>query len=178
MLLEAGLGGQVMNEDHVAAVLLILGGILIVGMMVALLLAKPAERSPEAKPAEPSPELQRSANLADHIEVWSAKIEEAEDAKCRPWLRPIGFFTRLLVYGLIFWALYAWAPKDISNTPLGALTPSDILGTVAFFVLGYFLIRALFNPSDHDGVKNAWGWLGIVILGGVGVLALWLYKQS
>jgi hypothetical protein len=159
-----------MNEEHVAVVLLILGAILIIGIIVALLLAKPA--------ASP-PRLQQSASAPDELrneEDWHVK--PAEDAKTRTWLRPIGFVTRLLVYGLIFWALYTWAPKDISNTPLGTLTPSDIIGTAAFFVLGFFLIRALFNPSDSDGVKSAWGWLGIVILGGVGVLALWLYKQS
>ena len=38
------------------------------------------------------------------------------------------------------------------------------------------LIRALFDPSDDDQIKDAWGWFGVVLLGVVGIGALYLYN--
>jgi hypothetical protein len=70
---------------------------------------------------------------------------------------------------VIFWVLYAWAPKDISGTPLGTLTLSDLISTAIFIAAVVFSVRALFSPIDNDDVKNAWGWFGIVILGGGGI---------
>jgi hypothetical protein len=96
-------------------------------------------------------------------EFGRAKAEE--DARDRKWLRPIGFVTRLLIYAALFLALYSCAPKDISHTPIGSLTPSDIGGTVAFVAIAILLGRALFNPSQDDEVKDAWGWLGVVVIG-------------
>jgi hypothetical protein len=106
----------------------------------------------------------------------AAQIGAAEETKVRPWLRPIGFFSRLMTYAALFLLLYIWAPKDISKTPLATLTLSDIMGTVAFVAFGILLVRALFDPSDDDRVRDAWGWLGIVILGGVAVGAVYFYN--
>jgi hypothetical protein len=100
----------------------------------------------------------------------------AEDAKVQRWFRPIGFVGRLIIYAALFLLLYLWAPKDISNTPLATLTLSNIAGTIFFFGAVILLIRALFNPSEDDQIKDAWGWLGVVILGGCGFGALYVYN--
>jgi hypothetical protein len=31
--------------------------------------------------------------------------------------------------------------------------------------IGIVLIRALFEPSGDDGIKDAWGWLGVLVTG-------------
>ena len=104
----------------------------------------------------------------------AGQIRAEEEAKLRPWLRPIGIFGRLLTYAALFWLLYTWAPKDISHTPLATLTLYDIGGTIIFAVIGIMLVRALFDPSDDDQIKNAWGWFGVVVLGVVAIGALFL----
>lgn len=86
-------------------------------------------------------------------------------AKIQRWLRPIGFFGRLAIYAGMFFELYVHAPKDITKTPLGSLTLSDIFETVAFFAIVGMLVHALFNPSDHEATKDLWGWWSIILLG-------------
>ena len=72
--------------------------------------------------------------------------------------------------------LYIFAPKNISNTPLGTLTLSDILATVLFIAIGIALLRALFNPSESEQIKEAWDWLGVVMVIIVGIGTLYLYN--
>lgn len=117
----------------------------------------------------------------DVPEFWSqtsppGRIKVVEDAKRRRWLRPLGFCGRLLTYAALFLLLYIWAPNDISKKPLATLTLSDIAGTIFFILIGLALVRALFQPSDDDQIKDAWGWVGVVLLGIVGIGALYLYN--
>jgi hypothetical protein len=65
---------------------------------------------------------------------------------------------------VLFLLLYAYWPADISHRPFASLTLSDVFGTVAAGGVGVVLTRALFEPSD-DGIKDAWGWLGVLIAG-------------
>jgi hypothetical protein len=96
-------------------------------------------------------------------------------AEIQRWLRPIGFLGRLVTYAAMFWALYVNAPKDISNTPLGSLTFSEIFSTVVFMGIAGSLVRALFTPSQHEATKDLWGWWSITILACVVILALYRY---
>lgn len=162
--------------------LLALGLVLFVVMVIGLLLAPaPSPTTPESPlKLEPSPvpESVGEPGVFEELERLgqAAQIRAAEEAKVRPRLRPIGFFSRLMTYALLFLLLYIWAPKDISNTPLATLTLSDIMGTVAFIAFGILLVRALFNPSEDDQVRDAWGWLGVVMLGGVAIAAVYFYN--
>jgi hypothetical protein len=63
----------------------------------------------------------------------------------------------------LFLLVYAYWPDDISHKPFASLTLSDVFGTVAAVGITFVLIRALFEPSDEDDIKDAWGWLGVVI---------------
>ncbi len=72
--------------------------------------------------------------------------------------------------------VYLWAPKDISNTPLASLTLADIAGTAIFIGIGILLIRTLFEPSDDDRVKDAWGWFRVVLLSLFVVASFIFYK--
>ncbi|WP_157785759.1 hypothetical protein [Bradyrhizobium liaoningense] len=60
---------------------------------------------------------------------------------------------------------YAYWPADISHKPFASLTLSDLLGTAAAVAIGFGLMRALFQPSDEDDIKDAWGWVGVGIVG-------------
>lgn len=127
---------------------------------------------------QPPPLPLEEPDVLQQIEALAAagRIEEAQAEKRRRWLRPLGFVTRLHTYAALFLTLYLWAPKDISSTPLGSLTLSDIAGTVIFIGIGIVLIRALFEPSDDDGVKDAWGWFGVVLLSLFVVASFIFYK--
>jgi hypothetical protein len=159
-----------------------LGIFLFVVMVTGLLLAPPSPSTRESplklKPSPPTPEVVAEPDVLDQLERLgeAGRIKAAEDAKNRRWLRPIGFFTRLLTYAALFSLLYIWAPNDISKTPLATLTLSDIARTIFFVGIGIVLIRALFDPSDDDQIKDAWGWFGVVLLGVVGIGALYLYS--
>ncbi|MDA9421746.1 MULTISPECIES: hypothetical protein [Bradyrhizobium] len=166
--------------DSVGVAMLGLGLFLLVVMVMGLLIARrsPSTRKSPLKlePNPPTPE-----EIADSLVEFerfceASRIEAAEVAENRRWLRPIGFVTRLLTYAALFLLLYIWAPKDISNTPLATLTLSDIAGTVCFAAIGIVLIRALFNPSDDDQTKDVWGWLGVALLGVAVIAALYLFK--
>lgn len=85
--------------------------------------------------------------------------------KRRRWLRPFGVFGRLATYAVLFVLLYAYWPEDISHKPFASLTLSDLLGTAAAVAIGIGLMRALFEPSDEDDIKDAWGWVGVGIVG-------------
>lgn len=129
---------------------------------------------PQAPPLPPG-----EPDVFQQIEALAGadRIEEAQAEKRRRWLRPLGFVTRLFTYATLFLVLYLWAPKDISGTPLGSLTLSDIAGTAIFIGIGIVLIRALFEPSDDDKVKDAWGWFGVVLLSSLTVASYILYKS-
>jgi hypothetical protein len=73
-------------------------------------------------------------------------------------------FDRFATYAALFAALYIYWPKDISNTPLASLTLNDILGTAFAIAVGFFLIKNLFEPSEEDETKEAWGWLGVLMV--------------
>jgi hypothetical protein len=75
---------------------------------------------------------------------------------------------------VLFLLLYAYWPADISHKPFASLTLSDVFGTVAAGGVGVALIRALFEPSD-DGIKDAWGWLGVLIAG-LAVVAMFYFS--
>jgi hypothetical protein len=130
----------------------------------------------KSRPVPPTPS--EEPDVFKHIEALAAAshIEEEQAAKNRRWLRPIGFVTRLLTYAALFIILYLWAPKDISNTPMAGLTLSDIAGTAIFVGIAIVLIRALFEPSDDDKVKDAWGWFGVVLLTLFVLASIFLYK--
>src|SRR5260370_28433608 len=142
-----------------------LGIFLFVVMAIGLFLApsSPSTRESPLKLWPSPPALEQSERLGQ-----GGRITVAEDAKNRRWLRPIGFVSRLLTYAALFLLLYIWAPNDISKTPLATLTLSNIAGTIFFVGIGLVLIRALFDPSADDQIKDAWGWFGVVLLGVVG----------
>jgi len=149
----------------------VLGLFLVVMMMMIGLWFAP---TPSRATPESSLELQRSPPALEEF-VEPDALEQLERlGHNRRWLRLIGFLTRLLTYAALFSLLYVWAPKDISNAPLGTLTLSDIAGVIIFVGIGIVLFRALFNPSDNDEIKDAWGWLGVVLLPAVGVGAPYL----
>ncbi|WLA68599.1 hypothetical protein [Bradyrhizobium diazoefficiens] len=147
-------------SDSVGIAVLGLGILLFVVTVIGLLIARPSpstELPPKLEPNPPTPEQVEDALVELEQFFEAGRIKAAEDADNRRWLRPIGFVTRLLTYAGLFLLLYNWAPRDISNTPLGSLTPSDIVGTIGFIAVGFLLLRALFNPSDDDETKDAWG---------------------
>jgi hypothetical protein len=84
--------------------------------------------------------------------------------KQRIWLRPIGVFGRLVTYAVLFLLLYVYWPSDITQKPFASLTLSDIGGQVAAVSIGFLLIRALLDPSGADVIKDAWGWVGVLIV--------------
>jgi hypothetical protein len=106
------------------------------------------------KPPTDKPKLDALSALErlDH----QAGTTAARNERTR-WLRPFGVFGRLVTYAVLFLLLYAYWPTDISHRPLASLTLSDLFGTVAPVGIGIVLIRALFEPSEDDGIKEAWG---------------------
>lgn len=108
-------------------------------------------------------------DVLDELEKYSrrARAEEAKKEKRRAWLRPLGLATRLLVYACLFLALYVFKPDDISQIPFAQLTLDKLGRTVGWIVITLGLIYWLFNPAEDDGVKDAWGWLGMIVLLGV-----------
>jgi hypothetical protein len=150
------------------------------GVLVLFVLGSRRQRRNSALKLKPSPLPSKQDEQLDVL----AELERANqtararakgDEKTRRWLRPFGVFGRLVTYGALFLALYIFSPKDISNAPLGSLTLSDIVGTVGFILIGLFLIKALFEPSENDEVKDAWGWLGVLTLG-LAISALFYFR--
>ncbi|MET4331357.1 hypothetical protein ABIB80_007217 [Bradyrhizobium sp. i1.15.2] len=107
------------------------------------------------------------------------KQQQAQAAveKRRKWLRPFGVFGRLATYAVAFLLLYAYWPADISHKPFASLTLSDLLGTAAAVAIGFGLIRALFEPSDEEDIKDAWGWVGVAIVG-LAVVAMFYFSSQ
>ncbi|MFY9953747.1 hypothetical protein [Bradyrhizobium sp.] len=168
-------------SDSVGMAVLCLGAVLFVVMVVGLLIAPPSPSTYESplklKPSPPAPVVAEPDVLEQLERLGEAgQVQAAKDAKNRRWLRPLGFVTRLLTYAALFLLMYIWAPADISKTPLAKLTLSDIAGTIFFVGIGIMLIRALFDPSDDDQIRDAWGWFGVVLLGVIGVGTLYLYN--
>lgn len=177
-------------SDSVGVAVLGLGLFLFVVMAIGLYFAPPSspmQKAPTAPPGE-SPAVATPPPLPDDYVLQDtfdqlARLGEAErtraeeDAKIRPWLRPIGFCARLLTYATLFLLLYMWAPSDISNTPLGALTLSDIVKTAAFIGFGIVLVRALFRPSEDDGIRDAWGWFGVLLVCAIGIVVVYIYNM-
>jgi hypothetical protein len=155
-------------SENAAWVLLVLGLFLVFSMIAVLLLAPiPTRATPESPlelpPIPPALEEVPAPNVLEQ----SGSLAQAR--KIKGWLRPIGFASRLLTYAALLFTLYIWAPKDISNTPLATLALSDIARTVFFSGFALFLFRALCNPSEDGTIKDARGWLGLVILAGIGI---------
>jgi hypothetical protein len=113
-------------------------------------------------------EKQERQRLAAECERLAKAIAERNERR-RKWLRPLGVFGRLATYAALFLILYAYSPGDISDKPLATLTLSDIFGTVAAFGFALVLGGALFKPSDDEEIKDLWGYVGVLILGGVAV---------
>ena len=90
-------------------------------------------------------------------------------------MRPIGFVLRMIVYAVLFFLVYLYAPTDIFKTPLAKLTLGDIGGPIGTTALVMALVTALFNPSEDNEVKDAWGWIGVLIIVG-GVISSALIK--
>jgi hypothetical protein len=121
--------------------------------------------------AHNDPFIELESALSHHDRAVKAKEKENK------WLRPIGFVARLLVYALIFTALWVFKPDDISSVPLSKLTIADIVKTLFWAGAILWLIRALFNPSDEEAARDGWGGLGLLIiaacvLGGI-ALSVW-----
>jgi hypothetical protein len=143
-------------------------GIVLLAIILRLKRGK-AGPSPLAKFAE-ARRLEKEA-AREAVTAKAAAQTRANDAQARIWLRRLGFVARLIVYAALFGLVYHNAPNDVSNTPLARLILHDIFGWVFAVVAFSFLIWALFNPSEDDVIKNAWGWIGVVIIWG-GIIAL------
>jgi hypothetical protein len=100
------------------------------------------------------------------------------DEERRRWLWPIGVFGRLVTYAALFLILYTYWPEDIWQKPFASLTLSDIFVTACFIGMALGLIRALFKPSDDKEIKDIWGGIGALIIGGVVVGAIILLKSG
>jgi hypothetical protein len=118
---------------------------------------------PPTLPPKDPPELNMLSEV-ERVGQDTRAIAE-RDEKRRKRLRPFGVFGRLVTYAVLFLVLYAYWPADISHKPFASLTLSDVFGTVAAAGIGIVLIRALFEPSDDDGIKDAWGWFGVLVAG-------------
>lgn len=126
-------------------------------------------------PPLPPPEQQQTSVLYQ-IERHARETAQ-RDEKRRRWLRPVGVFGRLATYAVLFLTLYAYWPEDISHKQFATLTLSDVAGTAAAIAFALLLIRALFEPDEDEGTKDAWGVIGILILGGAVIGALLLYSR-
>jgi hypothetical protein len=121
------------------------------------------------------------ANNNDFAELESVLSHHERAVKAKEkenrWLRPIGFVARLIVYAVIFLALWIFKPDDITSVPLASLTIADIAKTLLWAGAILLLIRALFNPSEEDAARDGWGGLGLVMiaacaLGGIALIVL------
>jgi hypothetical protein len=75
-----------------------------------------------------------------------------------------------LVYASIVAAMLAFMPESIRNgwlttKPFSQLTLGDVLAALAWVLIGLRLIQALFHPNPRPDFREAWGWLGVAILG-------------
>ena len=112
---------------------------------------------------------------------WGQKFQAraAQKQRERRWPHPIGFVTRIIAYFCLLAALcYSFDPSNILNTPLAQVTLGGIVGTLFFFTVIIFLMRALFRPSKRDEVRDAWGALGLLIIIGALAGALYLVKVT
>jgi hypothetical protein len=156
----------------VVSVMELLGGTLIalvfvVVYVVGMRLPKRQSLLRVKAPAPPPP----PENLEHIVRTIAERDEER-----RRWLWPIGVFGRLVTYAALFLILYVNWPEDVWQKPLAILTLSDIFGTVFAFALVLLLGRALFEPSNDEEIKDLWGGVGVLILGGVVVGAILLKR--
>jgi hypothetical protein len=126
-----------------------------------------------ARPPPLPPEEEPILSVLEELERYgrAGLVEAQQHAKIRKWLRPIGILGRTTTYGALFWGLYIYWPKDIFHIPLAGLTLSDVFDTVFFVILALFFAKFFLSPSEDEEAKDAWGWLGVVIMIG-GTLAL------
>jgi hypothetical protein len=93
------------------------------------------------------------------------------------WLEIIGIPSRILMYAAIFGLLILFAPKDITNIALGQLTLGDLIMAALWLAAGAALIRFLFKPSSAPEVRKAWGALGIILVAGIAIAAIYLSRH-
>jgi hypothetical protein len=97
-----------------------------------------------------------------------ARKEKARRERREDWLaqlKLIGLGTRLLAYAVVFYLLYSFWPDEITNRPLAQWTAFGLLKFGAALVITLALIRALIYPADHEPIKHAWGWFGVILIG-------------
>ena len=123
--------------------------------------------------AHNDPFVELETTLSHHDRAVKAKAKENK------WLRPIGFVARLLVYAVIFIALWVFKPDDITTVPLAGLTIADIVKTLLWVGVTIWLIKALFNPSEEETARDGWGGLGLLIIATtvLGGMALMVWGQ-
>jgi hypothetical protein len=155
------------------------GALIVIGIVMLLVLgARRPKRENALKIKQPPPPQPPPVPPPTWEDSFSSDLQEDDNMaeSRRKWLRPFGVFGRLATYAMLFLLLYVYWPKDISHIPFASLTLSDVFGTVAAVGIGGVLIIALFEPSDDDGIKDAWGWLGVLI-GALAVLAVFYFSS-
>jgi hypothetical protein len=109
-------------------------------------------------------EAELDAGIAERL--W----EKVEERRKKAWLRKVGFVTRIFVYAGIFCLLFYFTPDSLRDgwlfsRPFAALTLSDVLGALVWFVILLRLVHALFNPNPRPDFREHYGWLGVVLIG-------------
>jgi hypothetical protein len=109
-------------------------------------------------------EAELDAGIAERL--W----EKVDERRNKAWLRKVGFVTRLFVYACIFGLLFYFTPESLRDgwlfsRPFAALSLSDVLGALVWFLILLRLVHALFNPSPRPDFREHYGWLGVVLIG-------------
>jgi hypothetical protein len=73
-------------------------------------------------------------------------------------------FSRIFVYGWLFWLLYRLWPEGVGHRLLGPLTLGEVSRLVTLAVVGILLFRALLDPIEEETIRRAWGWLGLLLV--------------
>ncbi|OKO80408.1 hypothetical protein [Bradyrhizobium sp. AS23.2] len=149
------------------------------GAMVLFAMGIRLPKRPSPLHVKPPPIPQPELPLTEVLQQFERQANEKAQLyeRRRKWLRPFGIFGRLVIYAGLFLLLYAYWPEDISHQPFASLTLSDIAKTAAAIAIALLLIRAAFEPSEDEGIKDAWGWIGVVVLGSIGIGAILLFKS-
>jgi uncharacterized membrane protein YgdD (TMEM256/DUF423 family) len=89
----------------------------------------------------------------------------------------LGFIARIVVYGVILLILYIKWPENKWDRPIGTLSIDNTITPIIFVVAVIFFIRALFSPADDDSIREAWGWVGVVLIVGAVLFAGFIYNS-